>query len=76
MSNKSKVRCAIEQKMSNIKYTRKIAKEMMETLDPTYCCRKEDYESKQDVFVDFWLCWDDIECCVKGSKRKWGIDLA
>jgi len=39
-----------------------------------YRGRKEDYGSKRQVLADFWFCADDIERCVKGTKRKWIID--
>jgi hypothetical protein len=24
--------------------------------------------------MDFWFCPNDIECCVKGTKRSWILD--
>ena len=74
ISHKSNARCQAQQKTTNIKCTAKIARGKKGTPAPTYRGRKEEYGSKREVVVDFWFCWDDIERCVKGSKRKWVID--
>ena len=26
------------------------------------------------MVADFWFCWDDIDRCVKGTKRRWVLD--
>jgi hypothetical protein len=57
-----------------MKCTAKIARGQNGTPAPIYRGRKEDYGNKREVVADFWFCGDDIECCVKGSKRKWVID--
>ena len=74
ISHKSNARCQAQQQRSNIKCTSKIAKGKKGTPAPTYRGRKEEYGSKREVVVDFWFCWDDIERCVKGRKRKWVLD--
>jgi hypothetical protein len=74
ISHKSNAKCHAQQQGSNIKCTAKIARGKKGTPAPTYQGRKVDYGSKREVVADFWFCWDDIERCVKGSKRKWIID--
>ena len=39
-----------------------------------YRGRKQEYGIKREIIVDFWFCWDDIQRCVEGTKRKWVID--
>jgi len=74
INHKSNAKCQDQQWTSNIKCTTKIARGKKRTLAPTYWGRKEDYRCKQQMVVDFWLCWDNIKWCVKGTKHKWVID--
>ena len=74
ISHKSNARCQTQQHGSNIKCTSKIAKGKKGTPAPTYCGRKEEYESKREVVADFWYCPDDINRCMKGTKRRWVLD--
>ena len=74
ISHKSNAKCLAQQCTSNMKCMSKIAKGKKGTSAPTYRGRKQEYETKSEVIVDFWFCSDDIHRCVKGSKRKWVID--
>jgi hypothetical protein len=74
ISHKSNSKCHAQQRGSNMKCTARIARGKNGTPAPTYRGRKIEYGSKREVVVDFWFCWDDIERCVKGTKRKWIID--
>ena len=74
ISQKSNARCQAQQHRSNIKCTSKIAKGKKGTPAPTYHGRKEEYGSKRQVLADFWFCSDDIDRCVKGTKRRWILD--
>jgi len=69
ISHKSVAKYQAQQKGSNIKCIAKIAKGSRGIPAPTYRGRKEEYGSKREVVADFWFYWDDIERCVKGSKR-------
>ena len=37
---------------------------------PTYTRMKKDYRSNNHVPLNFWFCADDINRCMKGSKKK------
>jgi len=74
INHKSAANCQAQQKGSNMKCTAKIVKGRVGTPASTYRRRKEEYGSKWEVVTDFWFCSDDIERCVKGTKRMWVID--
>ena len=74
ISHKSNTRCQAQQHGSNIKCTSKIAKGKKGTRAPTYYGWKEEYGSKREVVADFWFCPNDIDRCVKGTKRRWVLD--
>ena len=74
ISHKSNARCQTQQHRSNIKCTSKIAKGKKGTPASTYRGRKEEYTSKRQVVADFWFYSDNIDRCVKGTKRRWVLD--
>jgi hypothetical protein len=43
----------------------------MATTTPTYTGIMEHHQKKTDKVMEFFFCNDDIERCVKGTKRRW-----
>ena len=41
---------------------------------PTYTGMKKEFRSNNHIPSNFWFCADDINRCVKGSKKKWVFD--
>jgi hypothetical protein len=41
------------------------------TAAPTYTSVMQNSHKKKPDVMEFFFCNDDIECCVKGTKRKW-----
>jgi hypothetical protein len=41
---------------------------------PTYRGRKTQYGGNKEIVTNFWFCPDDIEHCLKGTKRSWIIN--
>ena len=74
ISHKSNARCSAQQRTLNMKCMSKIAKGKKGTVAPTYRGQKQEYGTKHEVIVDFWFCWDNIQRCMKGTKKKWIID--
>jgi hypothetical protein len=44
------------------------------TLVPTYRDRTTQYGGNKEIVTDFWFCPDDIERCMKYTKRLWVLD--
>jgi hypothetical protein len=71
---KSSCKCHAQQIATNVKCTARIAKGSKGTPAPAYWGRKTQYGGNKEIVTDFWFCPDDIERCVKGTKRAWIID--
>jgi hypothetical protein len=52
----------------------KFARGSKGTTAPKYRGRNTQYGWTRVIVSDFWFCLDDIERCVKGSKRSWVLD--
>jgi hypothetical protein len=74
ISHKSSCKCHAQQAATNFKCTTRIAKGSKGTIAPTYRGRNTQYGGTKVIVSEFWFCPDDIECCVKGSKRSWVLD--
>jgi hypothetical protein len=73
--HRSSCKCHAQQAATNVKCTARIAKGSKGTPAPAYRGRRTEYGgNKKIVNTDFWFCLDDIERCVKGSKRSWVLD--
>jgi hypothetical protein len=74
ISHRSSCKCHAQQAATNFKCTARIAKGSKGTATPTYRGRNTQYGGTKVIVSDFWFCPDDIERCVKGSKRSWVLD--
>ena len=74
ISHRSSCTCHAQQATTNVKCTARIAKGSKGTPSPTYRGRRTEYGGNKEIVTDFWFCLDDIEHCVKGSKRSWVLD--
>jgi hypothetical protein len=74
ISHRSSCKCHAQQAATNFKCTARIAKGSKGTTAPTYQGRNTQYGGTKVIVSDFWFCPDDIERCVKGSKRSWVLD--
>jgi hypothetical protein len=70
ISHKSSFKYHVQQIATDVKYTTRIAKGSKGTPTPTYRGRRTQYGGSEVIVMDFWFCPDDIERCVKGSKRS------
>jgi hypothetical protein len=71
ISHRSSCKCHAQQVATNFKCTAWIAKGSKSTPAPTYRGRNTQYGGTKVIVSDFWFCPNDIEHCVKGSKRSW-----
>jgi hypothetical protein len=74
ISHRSSCKCHAQQRGTDVKCTARIAKGSKGTVAPTYRGRKTQYGGSKVIVMDFWFCSDDIERCVKGTKRSWVLD--
>jgi hypothetical protein len=74
ISHRSNCKCHAQQTATNVKYIARIAKGSKSTPAPTYRGRKTQYGSTKKIVTDFWFCPDNIEHCIKGTKRSWVLD--
>jgi hypothetical protein len=74
ISHRSSCKCHAQQVATNFKCTARTAKGSKGTTAPTYQGRNTQYGGTKVIVSDFWFCPDDIERCVKGSKRSWVLD--
>jgi hypothetical protein len=71
ISHRSNCKCHAQQRTTNMKSTAHIAKGSKSTPTPTYRGRKTQYGGTKEIVTDFWFCPNDIERCIKGTKRSW-----
>jgi hypothetical protein len=74
ISHKSSCKCYAQQAVTKVKCTTRIGKGSKGTPAPTYRGRETQYGSNKEIVTDFKVCPNDIECCMKGTKRSWIID--
>jgi hypothetical protein len=74
ISHTSSCKCHAQQGAIDAKCTARIAKGSKATAAPTYRGRRTQYGGSKVIVTDFWFCPDDIEHCVKSSKRSWILD--
>jgi hypothetical protein len=74
ISYRSSCKCHAQQAATQVKCTARIAKGSKGTPAPTYQGRKTQSGGNKEIVTDFWFCLDDIERCVKDTKRSWVLD--
>jgi hypothetical protein len=67
----SKKACFAQQAVTKNKCIAKIVQDNKSTAAPTYTGMMFNSQKKKDELMEFFFCNDDIERCVKGSKRRW-----
>jgi hypothetical protein len=63
--------CFAMQARTNTKCTQQIVRYGKSTPAPTYTGYMRDYKKNKEFLTQFFFCNDDIERCVKGTRRKW-----
>jgi hypothetical protein len=63
--------CFTQQAITKKKCKAKIVQGSKSTAAPTYTGVMQNAHKKRPEVMEFFFCNDDIECCVKGTKRKW-----
>jgi hypothetical protein len=63
--------CFAQQAIMKKNWKAKIVQGNTATAAPTYTGVMEHHQKKTDKIMEFFFCNDDIECCVKGTKRRW-----
>jgi hypothetical protein len=63
--------CFAQQAITKKNCKAKIMQSNMATATPTYTEVMEYHQKKMDKVMEFFFCNDDIERCVKGTKRRW-----
>jgi hypothetical protein len=74
ISHRSSCKCHAQQAATNVKCIAQIAKGSKGTTAPIYRERKTQYGGTKEIVTDFWFCPNNIDRCVKGSKRSWVLD--
>jgi hypothetical protein len=74
ISHRSNCKCYTQQAATNFKSIARISKGSKGTAAPTYRGRNTQYGGTKVIVSDFWFCPNDIEHCVKGSKRSWVLN--
>jgi hypothetical protein len=74
ISHKSSCKCHVQQRAIDVKCTARIVKGSKGIPAPTYRGKKIQYGGSKVIVTDFWFCPDDIERCVKGTKRSWVLN--
>jgi hypothetical protein len=63
--------CFVQQAITKKKCQAKIVQCSKPTAAPTYTGIMQNTHKKRPEVMEFFFCNDDIERCVKGTKRKW-----
>jgi hypothetical protein len=63
--------CFAQQAITKKKCEAKIIQGNKPTVASTYPSVMQNAHKKRPEVMEFFFCNDDIECCVKGTKRKW-----
>ena len=67
--------CFAQQVVTKKKCTAGIVRNNVATATPTYTGLMVNYKKNRNDVMQFFFCNDDIERCVKGTKRKWVISM-
>ena len=67
--------CFSQQAVTKKKCTARIVRNNVATAAPTYIGLMVNYKKNRNDVMQFFFCNDDIERCVKGTKRKWVISV-
>ena len=67
--------CFAQQALTKKKCTTRIVRNNVATAAPTYTGPMVNYKKNRNDVMQFFFCNDDIERCVKGTKRKWVISV-
>ena len=71
----SSLACFVQQAVTKKKCTTRIVRNNVSTAAPTYTGLMVNYKKNRNDVMQFFFCNDDIERCVKGTKRKWVISV-
>ena len=63
--------CFAQQAITKKNCKAKVVQSNTAMATPTYTGVMEHYQKKMDKIMEFFFCNDDIERCVKGTKRRW-----
>ena len=67
--------CFAQQAVTKKKCMARIVRNNVATAAPTYTGLMVNYKKNRNDVMQFFFCNDDIERCVKGTKRKWVISM-
>ena len=67
--------CFAQQAVTKKKCTVRIVRNNVATVAPTYTGLMVNYKKNHNDVMQFFFCNDNIERCVKGTKRKWVISV-
>ena len=67
--------CFAQQAVTKKKCTARIVRNNVPIATPTYTGLMVNYKKNRNDVMQFFFCNDDIEHCVKGTKRKWVISV-
>ena len=67
--------CFAQQAVTKKKCTARIVRNNVATAAPTYTSLMVNYKKNRNDVMQFFFCNNDIERCVKGTKRKWVISM-
>ena len=67
--------CFAQQAVTKKKCTARIVQNNVPTAAPTYTGLMVNYKKNRNDVMQFFFCNDDIERCVKGTKRKWVLSV-
>lgn len=74
LSGKSNRKCQAMQAHTNEKCDTRVRRGTHGTPAPTYVGLKKEFRTDRHISTDFWFCADDINRCVKGTKKSFVID--
>jgi hypothetical protein len=63
--------CFVQQAVTKKKCIARIIQDGKSTAAPTYTGLMDNYRKNRKDLLEFFFCNDDIERCVKGTRRKW-----
>ena len=67
--------CFAQQAVTKKKCTARIVRNNVATAAPTYTGLMVNYKKNCNDVMQFFFCNNDIERCVKGTKRKWVVSM-
>ena len=67
--------CFALQAITKKNCTSQIVQNNIPTVAPTYTSMMVNYTKNRNEHMQFFFCNDDIECCMKGTRRKWVLSV-